>query len=63
MTGQPTYPIPRPANGDDQRFCLGLAIDISKALTRYGYPPITTSTDLVYWQQRLFTTIYQEKQP
>lgn len=60
MTSQPTYPIPRPEHGDDRRFCLGLAIDISNILTRYGYPPITAA-DCVYWQQRLFTTIYQEK--
>ncbi|MCW6007561.1 hypothetical protein K1W54_23875 [Micromonospora sp. CPCC 205371] len=62
MTGNHRYPIPRPCDGDDHRFCLGLAIDISNILTRYGYPPITDA-DLIYWQQRLFTTICQEKQP
>jgi hypothetical protein len=60
VTGHPTYPIPHPHDGDDPRFCLSLAIDISEILTRYGYPPITAA-DFVYWQQRLFTTIYQEK--
>lgn len=59
MTGQPTSPIPRPDHGDDPRLCLGLAMDIAKILTAYGYPPIT-GADLVYWQ-RLLTTIYQEK--
>lgn len=63
MTSDRSYPIPRPESGDDRRFCLGLALDISKVLADYNYPPITTGTDLIYWQQRLFTTIYQEKQP
>jgi len=52
------YPLPRPARGDDARFCLGLAIDIAKVLTSYGYPPISTGADLVHWQQALFRAIY-----
>ena len=52
------YPLPRPARGDDARFCLGLAIDIAKVLTSYGYPPINTGADLVHWQQALFRAIY-----
>ena len=60
MTTERVYPIPRPANGQDPRFCLGLTYDIGKILTAYGYPPIN-SNDFTYWQQRLFTTIYQEK--
>jgi hypothetical protein len=54
------YPIPRPASGDDPRFCLGLAIDIAKVLTAYGYPQVT-GADFTHWQQALFATIYQEK--
>ena len=62
MNTQPGYPIPRPSGGDDPRFRLGLAIDISTVLTAHGYPPITAA-DLPYWQQRLFTTIYQQQEP
>lgn len=54
----PAYPVPRPENGDDARFCLGLALDIAQVLTRYGYPPISTGADLRHWQQALFSTIY-----
>ncbi len=56
----PTYPIGRPASGDDPRFCLGLAIDTAKVLTAYGYPPITAAADLIRLQQALFGLIYQE---
>ena len=57
------YPIPRPAAGDDPRFTIGLAIDVIAALTRRGYPPITSSRDVTRLQQALFGFIYQEKNP
>jgi hypothetical protein len=56
-----TYPIPRPTGGDDPRFSYGLAHDVITALTAHGYPPMTNGADLHYWQQALFTAIYQEK--
>jgi hypothetical protein len=56
----PAYPVPRPACGDDARFCLGLALDIAKVLTRYGYPPVATGADLMHWQQALFRAIYAQ---
>lgn len=33
------YPLPRPE--DDPRFNRGLISDVSKALVRAGYPPLT----------------------
>jgi hypothetical protein len=56
---QPVYPIPRPVTGQDDRFTLGLALDVAQVLTRHGYPPLTTGPDLLRLQQALFTTIYQ----
>ena len=56
----PAYPMPRPESGDDARFCLGLALDVAKVLTSYGYPPITTGADLLHWQQALFGAIYAQ---
>lgn len=55
------YPIPRPASGDDPRFTLGLAHDVSTVLTTHGYPPVNTGADLHHWQRALFAAIYQEK--
>lgn len=55
----PAYPIPRPATGEDTRFTLGLTLDVAAVLTRHGYPPITSGTDLLRLQQALFTAIYQ----
>ena len=55
------YPIPRPACGDDPRFCFGLAHDIAKVLAAHGYPPITTGSDFTRLQQALFAYIYQQK--
>lgn len=57
----PLYPIARPTSGDDARFCLELAYDITQVVAGYGYPPITTSADLRRLQQALFTFIYQHK--
>ena len=57
----PAYPIPRPASGDDARFCYGLGIDVAKLLHRYGYPPVLTGADLARVQQALFTLIYQQE--
>lgn len=63
LTHQPTaptaYPIPRPRQGHDPRFSLGLALDVADVLTRHGYPPITCGADLRHLQQALFTAIYQ----
>ena len=56
----PTYPIPRPDSGDDARLCLGLALDIGKVLTRYGYPPAATGPDVTRLHQALSSFIYQE---
>jgi hypothetical protein len=57
-TTAPAYPLLRPASGDDARFCLGLALDIAKVLTSYGYPPIAAGADLLHCQQALFRAIY-----
>jgi hypothetical protein len=55
-----TYPISRPTTGSDNRFSVGLAIDVAAVLHRHGYPPITTGVDLVRLQTALFNLIYQE---
>jgi hypothetical protein len=62
-SGDPSrhYPIPRPVDGDDPRFCVGLAYDIAQVLTGYGYPPISTSGDFTHLQQTLFSYIYRQK--
>lgn len=54
----PAYPLARPRTGQDRRFTLGLALDISNVLAAHGYPPIATAADLMRWQSALFTTIY-----
>ncbi len=59
MRATPAYPLPRPANNADTRFSLGLALDIAAVLTRHGYPPLTTGTDLIRLQQAIFGLIYQ----
>jgi hypothetical protein len=59
MSATPAYPLPRPANNDDPRFNLGLALDVAESLTRHGYPPLTAGVDLVRLQQALFSLIYQ----
>ena len=46
MSAAPVYPLPRPADTDN-RFSLGLALDIAAVLTRHGYPPITAGADLI----------------
>jgi hypothetical protein len=56
----PAYPIRRPADGADDRFTLGLALDVAAVLARHGYPPLTRGGDLRRLQQALFTLIYQE---
>jgi hypothetical protein len=57
----PAYPIPRPATGDDARFCYGLGLDVAAVLHRYGYPKLATGKDLTRIQQALFALIYQEE--
>ena len=56
--GATVYPIPRP-QPDDPRFTVGLVLDLASVLTRHGYPPAATGSDLLHLQQALFTTIYQ----
>jgi hypothetical protein len=56
----PTYPISRPT-GNDNRFTIGLAIDVAAVLHRLGYPPITTGVDLVRLQTALFNLIYHQE--
>ena len=55
------YPIPRPRAGEDPRFTLGLTLDVAEVLTRHGYPPVATGTDLIHWQQALFAAIYRKE--
>jgi hypothetical protein len=43
----PAYPIRRPDRGADDRFTIGLTIDIATVLARHGFPPITTGADLL----------------
>lgn len=59
----PAYPIPRPRIGDDDRFTLGLTLDVAEVLARHGYPPVATGTDLIHWQQALFAAIYRKENP
>jgi hypothetical protein len=60
-TPTPCYPIPRPASGDDPRFCYGLALDIGKVLVQFGYPPLAAGRDVRRLHEALFSFIYQEK--
>ncbi|MGH3736647.1 MAG: hypothetical protein ACRDT6_13705 [Micromonosporaceae bacterium] len=55
----PVYPLQRPRTGDDQRFTIGLVLDISTILARHGYPPLAAGADLLRFQQALHTAIYQ----
>ena len=58
----PAYPISRPDTTDstDSRFTVGLTLDVAAVLTRHGYPPLSTGSDLLRLQQALFALIYQE---
>jgi hypothetical protein len=58
-TDSPGYPI-SPGSGTDDRFTVGLALDVAAVLHRHGYPPLATGADLLRLQQALFTLIYQE---
>lgn len=51
------YPLRRPRH-DDQRFTVGLVMDISAVLTAHGYPPIATGNDLLRWRNALHAIIY-----
>jgi hypothetical protein len=62
-TPAPAYPLPRPANGNDARFSLGLALDVAAVLTHHGYPALTAGKDLIRLQQALFGLIYQQPTP
>lgn len=52
------YPLRRPRH-DDQRFTVGLVLDIATVLHRHGYPDLACGNDLLHWQNALFTTIYR----
>jgi hypothetical protein len=55
------YPVTPPGPGDP-RFTLGLILDLGDLLARHGYPPLATGTDLLRFQQALFTAIYQPRE-
>jgi hypothetical protein len=55
----PTYPLPRPGADTDERFTIGLVLDVADVLTRHGYPRPACGADLVRLQQALFAAIYQ----
>jgi hypothetical protein len=57
----PAYPIPRPASGDDARFCYGLGLDVAAVLHRHGFPKVTTGPDLSRVLSALFTLIYDQE--
>jgi hypothetical protein len=59
-TNLPRYPIATPGNGSDDRFTIGLALDVAAVFARHDYPPLRTGADLIRLQQALFTLIYQE---
>ncbi len=61
-TDLPTYPIAVPGNGSDDRFTIGLALDVAAVLAHHDYPPLRTGADLTRLQQALFNLIYQENQ-
>jgi hypothetical protein len=62
MTDQtPAYPIPRPASGDDARFCYGLGLDVAAVLHRHGFPKLATGRDLSRVLSALFTLIYDQE--
>lgn len=58
-TDVPAYPVSRP-DGIDDRFTVGLALDVAAVLARHGYPPLSTGSDLLRLQHALFALIYQE---
>jgi hypothetical protein len=58
----PTYPLPRPDTATDERFTIGLVLDVADVLARHGYPPPACGADPVRLQQALFTAIYQPQE-
>lgn len=52
-----SYPI-RPQPENDPRFTFGLTLDVAQVLQAHGYPPVTTSDDLVELRQALFRFLY-----
>lgn len=52
------YPLPK-AEGDD-RFTIGLILEVAELLATHGYPRVTEGVDLVRLQQALFGFLYVE---
>jgi hypothetical protein len=63
VTPMPAHPLPRPANGADAQFSLGLALDVAAIMTRHGYPVRTTGEDLIRLQQAVFGLINRQADP
>jgi hypothetical protein len=59
-TDLPRYPIAGPGNGSDDRFTIGLALDVAAVLARHNYPPPDTGADLTRLRLALFNLIYRE---
>jgi hypothetical protein len=57
-----TYPLPRPADGEDPRFNVGLLADVEEVLVAAGYPPLT-GMDHVVLQSVLFRFLYAPLDP
>ncbi|MEU8378264.1 hypothetical protein [Streptosporangium sp. NPDC048865] len=55
------YPVPKPSDGDDPRFTLGLSIDVARILEAAGYPKFS-SIDFVDLNKALFGFLYGPRQ-
>lgn len=52
------YPID-PAPADDQRFDMGLLLDVARVLEQHGYPPVRHGRDLLELRGALFGFLYR----
>lgn len=52
------YPVTPPSVADDERFTIGLVIDIIDVLEKHGYPRVRRGGDMVDLQQALFRFLY-----
>jgi hypothetical protein len=59
-TGQPAYPLPRPADADP-RFTYGLLHDVAEALRRSGFPQ-PAGTDWAHLMTALGRFLYQQQE-